>query len=500
MQSASANGIRPELLTPQEMAEADRLAIAAGPYDGYELMRNAGEAVAAQVLRRFSLATGFDVLCGPGNNGGDGYVVARILSEAGATVRLFAQGAPKAGSDAAMAARDCPVTARPLEDFSPAPGAVVVDALFGAGLARPLEATAARAAEQCAAAAVPVVAIDLPSGVSGATGAAMGAAFSAVLTVTFFRLKPGHLLQPGRGMCGETIVEDIGIPASALDAIRPRTFVNCPQLWTRRLPRPGNDQHKYLRGHAAVFSGGPSSTGAARLSAMAAARCGSGATTLYSPANAIAINAAHLTSIMLRKVDDAADLRDAFAEREPDALVIGPGYGLRRPVREMVLAILAQSHGGALVLDADAITAFRNDPDDLFAAIGRSKRHVVMTPHEGEFSRLFSGISDQSKLERARQAASLSGAVVVLKGPDTVIAAPDGLAAINTNGTPLLATAGSGDVLAGIIAGLCAQKMPAWEAACTAVWMHADAAARFGPGLIAEDLPEMLPQVLRDLL
>ena len=482
------------------MAEADRLAIAAGPHDGYALMRNAGEAVAALVLERYPQAERFDVLCGPGNNGGDGYVVANRLVAKGALVRAYAQAAPRRGSDAELAARECSLEAQPLEAFSPTAGTVVIDALYGAGLSRELYGAAAQAADECTRTGVTVVAIDLPSGISGETGAAMGSAFSAALTVTFFRMKPGHLLEPGRSMCGETIVADIGIPSSVLDEIRPATFRNRPGLWLRVFPKPSRDQHKYSRGHVAVFSGGPSSTGAARLSAMAAARSGAGATTVYSPASAIASNAAHLTSIMLRKVDDPAELRAAFAGREPEALVIGPGYGLRRPVREMVLAVLANSTRGTVVLDADAITAFRDEPDDLFVAMRRSRRDVVMTPHEGEFSRLFPSINDVSKLERTRKAASASGAVVILKGPDTVIAAPDGRAAINTNGTPLLATAGSGDVLAGIVAGLCAQNMPVWEAACAAVWIHADAAARFGPGLIAEDLPDMIPQVLRHLL
>jgi hydroxyethylthiazole kinase-like uncharacterized protein yjeF len=266
------------------------------------------------------------------------------------------------------------------------------------------------------------------------------------------------------------------------------------------MPRPERGQHKYSRGHAAVFSGGPSSTGAARLSAIAAARAGAGVTTVWSPASAISINAAHLTSIMLRKIDDANDLREAFAEREPDALVIGPGYGLRRPIRDMVLAVLAQSTKGTLVLDADAITGFRGDPEVLFDAIRRSHRKVALTPHEGEFSRLFPKIDDASKLERARQAAATAGAVVLLKGSDTVIAAQDGRAAINANGSPWLATAGSGDVLAGLIAGLAAQNMPLWQAACAAVWLHAEAASRFGAGLIAEDLSSLIPSLLRELL
>ena len=503
MQSAYARGITLELLTPNEMAKADRLAIETGPHGGYALMHNAGAAVAAEVLVRYPGAMRFDVLCGPGNNGGDGYVVARLLREAGAAVRVYRESAPREGSDAALAACDCPMTPLPLDEFRPESGSVVVDALYGAGLARPLEGAAGRAAASCGGAGATVVAIDLPSGISGESGRALGEAFAADLTVTFFRLKPGHLLEPGRERCGETVLADIGIPKGVLRDIMPAAFVNVPDLWRTALPSPKRGQHKYSRGHAAVFSGGYSSTGAARLSAMTAARAGAGAVTLFSPAGALAVNAAHLTSIMLRKVDNAADLREAVSARKPDAFVLGPGFSLGRPVKELVLAVLKDAMESVLVLDADGLTAFRDEPERLFDAIGRSTFDVVLTPHEGEFSRLFPDLAENqalSKLERARHAAERAGAVVILKGADTVIAAPDGRVAINANGSPWLATAGSGDVLAGLIAGLAAQKMQVWEAACAAVWMHADAASRFGPGLIAEDLPNLIPPVLRELL
>lgn len=492
-----------EVLTPAEMAKADRLAIARGPLGGYALMCNAGAAVAAEVLARYPGAPRFDVLCGPGNNGGDGYVVARLLHEAGAAVRVYAERTPREGSDAALAARDCPTTPLPLDGFRPEAGSVVIDALYGAGLARPLEGAARKAAESCDRAGVPVVAIDLPSGISGESGRALGEAFAADLTVTFFRLKPGHLLEPGRERCGETVLVDIGIPQGVLREIVPAAFVNTPELWRTALPSAKRGQHKYSRGYAAVFSGGHSSTGAARLSAMAAARAGAGAVTVFSPASALAVNAAHLTSIMLRKVDDTSDLVETISARKPDAFVLGPGFGLHRPAKEMVVAVLKEASEGVLVLDADGLTAFREAPEALFSATRQSVLDVVLTPHEGEFLRLFPDLADnetRSKLERARQAAERAGAVVILKGPDTVIAAPDGRAAINANGSPWLATAGSGDVLAGLVAGLTAQKMPAWEAACAAVWMHADAALRFGPGLIAEDLPGLIPPVLRELL
>lgn len=501
MQSAHEIGMHVELLSPEEMTAADRLAVEHGPHDGYGLMRNAGLATFRKIARRYPEAVGFDVLCGPGNNGGDGYEVARLLAEAGMDAAVWADGAPRPGSDAERAAAACPLTPQPLERFAPVAGRVVVDALYGAGLARGLEGAAAQAAGRCREAGARVVAVDLPSGVPGGSGRPPGACFEAALTVTFFRLKPGHLLEPGRALCGEVVLADIGIPDAVLDAISPRAFLNCPALWQAALPCPQRAQHKYSRGHVAVFSGGPSSTGAARLSALAAARAGAGAVTVFSPGNALLTNAAHLTSIMLRKLDTPDELREALAAKPPRAMVLGPGFGLHRPIRETVLAALAHGGDAMLVLDADAITAFRDAPNDLFQAIDRSTCDIVLTPHEGEFARLFPDFvaEDLSKLERARQAARQAGAFVVLKGPDTVIAAPDGRAAINANGTPWLATAGSGDVLAGVIAGLAAQGMPGWEAACAAAWLHAEAGSRFGPGLIAEDLPGMLPAVLREL-
>ena len=490
------------LLTPAEMARADGLAVASGAHDGYGLMLNAGRAITAEILKRFPGATGFDVLCGPGNNGGDGYVVARLLAERGLTVRVFALAAPKAGSDAARARLDCALDAAPLEAFAPEDGFVVVDALFGAGLAKPLEGAALAAVERATKSGCPVVAVDLPSGISGESGQVMGAAFKADVTVTFFRLKPGHLLLPGRTHCGEVVVADIGIPAGVLDEIGPKTFRNAPELWADKLPVPEVDTHKYRRGHVGVMSGGPSATGAARLAAMGAARAGAGAVTLLSPSNAVLVNAAHLTAIMLRRSDSVDDLADFVKEKKPAAFVLGPGAGVTHHTRTHALELLAMKGGPVLVLDADGITACAEAPDMLFAA-AEASAGLVLTPHEGEFGRLFPDINADnvpSKLERARRAAERAHGVVVLKGADTVVAAPDGRAVINSNGAPWLATAGSGDVLAGLLAGLIAQGMLAFEAACAAVWIHAEAGSRFGPGLIAEDLPGLVPGVLRELL
>ncbi len=495
-----------EILTIREMAEADRLTIEAGPFDGISLMRRAGAAVASTALARYPAAAKIHVLCGPGNNGGDGYVAAKILHESGVAVWLWAETPPRAGSDAAMAAAECPVAARALADFDPEPGSLVIDALFGGGLSKPLGGAFVIAVGRTEAAGAAVLAVDVPSGISGDSGAALGPAFRAGLTVTFVRKKPGHLLQPGREHCGETIVADIGIRPDVLDAIRPSCHENAPALWRESFPRLAIDTHKYARGHVAVFSGGPSSTGAARLSAMGAARVGAGAVTLLSPGNALQINAAHLTSTILRKTDTAEEVDEFLRERKPAALIFGPGIGVSETAGDLALSLMTANAGRRVehvVFDADALSAFSTRREEFFTAARVSGGPgLVLTPHEGEFQKLFPDIAaDQnlSKVDRARHAAGQANATIIYKGPDTVIASPDGRAAINANGAPWLATAGSGDVLAGICAGLLAQGMPSFEAACAAVWLHAEAGARFGPGLIAEDLPATILPVLREL-
>ncbi len=492
-----------EILFPDEMALADRLTAESGRFSGHELMERAGYAVAETVLSRHPEARRVVVLCGPGNNGGDGYVAARLLAERGVEVQVFSLGEPRADSDAALAAAACPLESLPLSACRPEPGDVVIDALFGAGLARVLEGDAAAVANEVNAAGVPVIAIDLPSGVAGATGLVAGPAFRASVTVTFARLKPGHLLFPGRAHCGDTIVADIGIPGAVISSVGAMAQENIPATFVARLPAIEATTHKYRRGHCGVISGGPTATGAARLAAVAAARAGAGATTVLSPTGALTVNAHHLTSIMLRRVDNAGDLAALLDGRSLSSLVIGPGAGIGEATRALVTEALAgRRNPPALVLDADALTAFSGEPGALFAAIGEAGgRHVVLTPHDGEFERLFPDLAHDlalSRLDRARRAAERSGAVVVSKGADTVIAAPSGRAGINANAPPWLATAGSGDVLAGLIAGLMAQGMPAFEAACCAVFAHGEAGNRLGRGLIAEDLPAVAGRVIAE--
>lgn len=490
-----------ELLTPEEMARADNITIKSGT-DGFELMLAAGQAVAHTARNMFPENGPIAILCGPGNNGGDGYVAAQLLRETGRKVTCYTHGLPRSGTDAMRASIFYKGDVKTIADFKASDFIGVIDALYGAGLKRPILGQAATIIEELNSSNIPVIAVDLPSGISGETGQVMGCAVKARATVTFFRKKPGHVLQTGRGYCGVLHLADIGIDETVLHEIGPQTFENVSELWIADLPSAAPQSHKYSRGHAAIFSGPLYSTGAARLAAMAAARSGAGAVTLLSPPDALAVNASHLTSIMLRETRSLQDAMRFITERKVSAVALGLGYGNAVLGRDHALGVLSMNING-LVLDADGITAFEKDPAKLFGSLRGKDMALVLTPHEGEFARLFPDIharQDLSKLTKAREAAKRANAVLVFKGPDTVIAAPDGRAAINSNATPLLATAGSGDVLTGIVCGLLAQNMPAFEASCAAVWMHADAARRFGRGLIAEDLPDLLPQVWTSLI
>lgn len=491
-----------ELLTNAEVAQADRLAIAGG-VAGIELMERAGAAVAAAVAARHAVGGQVVVLAGPGNNGGDGFVAARLLAQRGFRVRLMLAGEiARIKGDAAIAAKKWtgPIEPANVGGFSGA--SVIVDALFGAGLDRTVEEPARSLIEGMNAEPAPIVAVDLPSGINGTTGAAMGCAVKAAQTITFFRKKPGHLLLPGRLYCGSIAVADIGIPDSVLGSIAAKTFENTPALWRQYFPQPREAGHKYDRGHVVIASGPVWSTGAARLAARGALRAGTGLVTIASPREALAVNAAASLAIMVRPVDGAGELAKFLADRRLNAFAIGPGVGVGQATCDMVLAALSGER--AVVLDADAITSFAGRPQLLAEALRRRSHATILTPHEGEFSRYFCALDEKnkigSKLDKARLAAALTGAVILLKGADTVVASADGRAAIAANAPPYLATAGAGDVLTGVAAALLAQGMPAFEAASAAVWLHGEAAGVFGPGLISEDLPEMLPRVYRQLL
>jgi len=502
-----------ELLTSHEMGRADQLTIAAGT-PGIVLMQAAGAAVAdcaRSALQRRGGRRAL-VLCGPGNNGGDGYVAARILASEGFEVVVGALVDPAAlCGDAALAAQawtgeTLTGETRPIAQLDYAGASVVIDALFGAGLSRDLDGEARAAVEllnNWREQSGYVIAVDAPSGLDCDTGQIRGACVTADETITFLRLKPGHLLLPGRALCGRIACARIGISGDVLETIAPRTFANTPELWRAHLPAPRTEAHKYDRGHALVLSGAMHRTGAARLAARGALRCAAGLVTLASPREALAVNASHLTAIMLTPCDNAHELGEILSDRRINALVLGPGGGIGEPMRAMVLAALAApAQGRSIILDADALTSFEGRLRELAEAIKASQTAAILTPHDGEFARLFGEDSPSrqdspSRLERARTGARLSGGIVLLKGADTVVAHPDGRAAIHGEAPPWLATAGSGDVLAGLVAGCLAQGAPAFEAACAAVWLHGAAARAFGPGLIAEDLPEAMPGVWR---
>jgi ADP-dependent NAD(P)H-hydrate dehydratase / NAD(P)H-hydrate epimerase len=487
-----------EVLTTGEMERADRLTIAAGT-PGFALMMSAGQAVAEAAMDLVEDGP-IVVVAGRGNNGGDGFVAAAELAARGRDVSVILLcGRDTLQGDAALAARGWKYPVLPFNPQAIGKPALIIDALFGAGLNRPVKGDPLEMIEAINANGAPVLAVDLPSGINGTTGTVMGAAINAAETVTFFRRKPAHLLMPGRKHCGRVRVADIGIDARVLAEISPQTSENDPQSWQKSFPVPDIDGHKYARGHAVVLSGELASTGAARLAARGALRAGAGLVTLASPRDALVVNASALTAVMVRAVDNVIQFAELLDDRRLNSVVIGPGAGIGSRTRDLVHTALSAKR--ALVLDADALTSFAEAPERLFEAIKASHDpQVVLTPHEGEFPRLFSDGSNKhpgrSKLERVRDR---SGAVVLLKGPDTVVASPDGRASIASNAPPWLATAGAGDVLAGIIAGVLAQGAPAFEAACIGVWMHGEAAREAGPGLIAEDLPEVLPAVFRRL-
>lgn len=475
------------LLTPAEMAAADKAAAASG-IDSYGLMEKAGAAVAAAALRFYPDALRFAIFCGPGNNGGDGYVVARLLQENGAPVEIFHLGDPnKLKGDAARAKGACTLKGRDIGHYLPQQDDIVIDGLFGAGLARDVPPDVADLIRKVEKTNIPVIAIDLPSGLDGRTGAVLGAAFRAAHTVTFMTRKPGHLLMPGRELCGELEVFDIGIPGRIISAQTSGLVAeNTPAAWRTAMPAEQVETHKYKRGHLVVFSGEASKTGAARMSATAGLKSGAGLVTIAAPVDALAANSAHLTAVMLHAIDDAAALEDWLKDARLQSFVLGPGFGIGKKARDFV-SLLRERH---LVLDADGISSFKDDPQALFELF-KGEPRLVLTPHDGEFARLFPDIAADKKagkVDKALAAASRANAAVIYKGADTVIASPDGRALINANAPAWLATAGSGDVLAGIIGGLLAQGLPAFEAAAAGVWLHGEAGHRAGKGLTAEDL------------
>ena len=478
------------VLSVAEMYRADSLAMASG-IPGTVLMEAAGFAVAREVWMRVAPCR-VTILCGPGNNGGDGFVVARLLARRGFVVTLGLLGEVEnlKGDAAHMAALwDGPVL--PLETGLLDRADLVVDALFGAGLARPLDGIARQVIDRLHRLRLPVVAVDVPSGVDGDSGAILGTAPDAVVTVTFFRKKPGHLLLPGSLKCGEVVVADIGIPTAVLNDVEPSVMENHPTLWVSHFPIPHPESHKYQRGHL-LLTGGAMMCGAARLAARAARRIGAGLATIAAPSAALPLYAAGDAGNILAPLDEFVSLLD---DSRRNVVLLGPGNGVGAHTRQHVLSALHS--GKPCVLDADALTSFADRPRDLFRSVCDT---TLLTPHDGEYERLF-GQREGSRLDKARHAAAMSGAIILLKGCDTVIAHPDGRAVINRNAPPWLSTAGTGDVLAGMAAGLMAAGMNSFDAACAAAWLHGQCGQAQGMGLIAEDIADHLPAILqRDIL
>ncbi|WP_170329226.1 NAD(P)H-hydrate dehydratase [Ruegeria arenilitoris] len=510
-----------ELLTAAQMRAIEQAAIESGEVTGLELMERAGRGVVEAIFEEWPELVKYSgravVLCGPGNNGGDGFVVARLLREQGWVVEVLLYGDPE----------KLPVDARTNYERWCELGAVddlrsegslsktvepdlFIDAIFGTGLARRIEGELAQALQWfdalIEAKGIKVAAIDAPSGLCSDSGKSLGVFAVADLTVAFHRAKRGHYLDRGPNQSGRLVVKSIGINEvwnEKADGAILGLVEGVPKRF-RKLPQT----HKYSHGHALIFSGGPAKTGAARLAARGALRIGAGLVTLAVPPAAQMEVTAQVTAIMLQRVEGAEGLTDVLKDERLNALCLGPGLGIER-AQELVPAALKAKR--ATVLDADALTAFADDPAALFSQL---HENCVLTPHGGEFSRLFPDIAEKlaetptkgpaySKVDATREAAKRAGCVVLFKGPDTVIAAPNGRCSISAafyeRAAPWLATAGSGDVLAGFITGLLARGFDPKQAAETGAWLHVECARTFGPGLIAEDLPEQLPKVFKEL-
>jgi len=479
------------LLTVEQMAEADRLTIQNG-LSGEKLMEAAGLSIVREITHRYD-QTSVLILCGPGNNGGDGFVIARHLQAAGWPVELALLGdVVNLKGDAAIMASLWTGDILPLGPESISDQDMIIDAIFGAGLSRDIDGPVAKTLQKANDHKAIRIAVDIPSGINGNTGQVAGQALKADLTVTFFRQKPGHVLYPGKEHCGEIIVTDIGISDRVLDLINPDHHLNAPSLWFDQLPAKQNHGHKYDSGHAVVCSGDQAHTGASRLAAQAALRIGAGLVSVACPLNAVAVHAAHLTAVMIKSYENDSNFDLLLQDERLNAWCLGPANGVHNQTRNNVLAVLRA--GRKTVLDADALSVFADNPNDLFTEV---KSECILTPHKGEFIRLFPDLGALDKISATKQAAERSGAVVLYKGPDTVIAAPDGRIIINNHAPADLATAGSGDVLAGLITGLMAQGMPAFKSAAAATWIHGESAYRFGPGLTAEDIEGQIPSILR---
>ena len=480
-----------EILTADEMKQADAATIASGT-SGFSLMIAAGQAVASQIAEKVETPCPVLVLCGPGNNGGDGFIAAAQLKKRGWPVRVacLVKKSALTGNTAKAAALWTETVEDLNSNLSVRDVRLVVDALFGTGFQGTIDPEIITLFDKLRARKAEVIAVDMPSGINATTGDMAQGLLKADLTVTFCRRKVAHMLYPSRLACGKIIRADIPVRDETIAGLKSQTFENHPSLWLKNFPLPTVQDHKYDRGHVAVY-GGNVRTGAACLAAMASQKIGAGLVTIISKPDNRNLYAACRASIMVDVWNDMEEFKFIMRDARKNSVIIGPGAG--SDIKDVVLTALSFNKSG--VLDADVFSAFKDQPQELFS---RLSTRYVLTPHAGEFERLF-GPMEGNKLDRARSAAQKSNAIILLKGPDTIIAAPDGTAVISLNGPPTLATAGSGDVLSGLIGGLVAQGMPTFMAACAGCWLQGEAAKIHGLGLTAEDIIYHISQVLNSL-
>lgn len=482
-----------KIFTAANVKEADEMSEKLGT-PAIVLMNNAGRKVAElteKIIKQKKCGDAIYVICGAGNNGGDGLVAAKYLKNKGYDIRVglvgdFRKITPLT-QNALESAVSAGIEAETFDKEYLLQSDVVIDAIFGVGLKRDIEGEIADVIKEINNSKSLKIAVDIPSGVCADTGSIKSVAVNADATVTFQNPKLGNLLLPGKENCGELFIEDIGIPEEVVDLIESIYLLNTPELWQHLLPKPKLSDHKYTKGHVVVIGGDIESTGAAKLASEAALRTGSGLVTIACDAESLPIYATSLKSVMAKKVKDPELLEKFISERKVNTVIIGPGSG--NDLYSALRVTTCLDAGLRCIIDADVFTNFKNKPQDLVKALKKNK-NCVLTPHEGEFKRVFK--LEGNKVERASQAAKSCDNVVVLKGNDTVIAAPDGRIVINNNAPTYLATAGSGDVLSGIIGGLLAQGMPLFEAACAGVYLHSETANKLGKGMIAEDIAKQI--------
>ena len=462
---------------------------------GYKLMENAGEAIFKIIKKKFKKQKKIKILCGPGNNGGDGLVVAKLLKENSfRNVDLFCLvSKKKLKGDAKIAANKLNENLKSFNQFKTSSNELIIDGIFGSGLKKNISGNLKKVIEKINLEKPYCISIDIPSGINGDTGKIQGAALKSNDTITFTKKKPGHLLFPGNEYCGNVIVEDIGINLEKL-LFKPQIFENHPDNWRNKFPWPNHKSHKYTRGFSLIICG-EKMTGASRLAARGAARIGCGLLCLGVPKKSFDIYSIENPIALIEIIDDENDLNSLLKDKRINTILIGPGLGISEKKLKLILKIVKEKKK-LVVLDADALK------NNFKKILLKNRTNIVITPHEGEFMQVLKDLNiknNKNKLSLAIKFVKKTKINLILKGNTTIICSQDGQISINTNSSPFLATGGSGDVLAGMITGLISQGMNIFEACCASVWIHGEIAKIKGPGLIAEDLPEMIPNVLKKI-